>query len=87
MAAVASSNITMLGRAQLGNRVLVTLKTVGTGTTFTAKQAGLQRIDVAWTQSVDEAAGDIAISAYAGSSITFATLTAGDYNIFYLIGY
>jgi hypothetical protein len=87
MAAVSSANITKLGRAQLGNRVLVTLLTVGTGTTFTALQAGLQRIDVAWTQSVDEAAGDIAISDYSGSSITFATLTAGDYNIFYLIGY
>jgi hypothetical protein len=71
----------------LGNRVLVCLQTHGTGTTFTALQAGLSRIDTAWTQSVDEAAAPIAISDYSGSSITFGTLTAGDYNLFFLIGY
>lgn len=87
MAAVSSANITIVSRVTLGNRVLVCAKTYGTGTTFTAKQVGLSRIDTAWTQSVDEAAAPIAISDYSGTSITFATLTAGDYNLFFLIGY
>lgn len=87
MAAITSDNITIIKRLNLGNRILVVLQTEGTGTTFTAAQAGLSRIDAAWTQSVDEAAAPIAISDYSGTSITFATLTAADFNLFFLIGY
>jgi hypothetical protein len=78
---------TIVSRLTLGNRVLVVVSALGDGTTITAASVGLQRIDTCWTQPVDEAAAPIKISSTSGSSITFDTTTAGDTNLFFLIGY
>jgi len=79
--------LTVVKRLNLGNRWLVVVSALGDGTTITAQSVGLQRIDTSWTQPVDEAAAPILISAPSGTSITFATTTAGDTNLFFLIGY
>lgn len=88
MAAITSANISIVQRLTLGNRVLVVAKVKGVGTTFNASQVGLVRIDSCWTQSIDDAVTEpIKISDYSGTSITFAELTAGDYSLFFMIGY
>lgn len=82
--------ITRLNRCNIGDRILVVVSALsgaGGETSITAAEVGLQRIDSAWTQSVDEAAAPIAISDYSGTSITFGALTNGDTSLFFLIGY
>jgi len=82
--------LTKVARTTFGNRVFTcysALSTAGGETSITAKSVGLSRIDVAWTQSVDEATAELDISDWSGSSITFGALTNGDTTLFFFIGY
>lgn len=79
--------LTIVKRLNLGNRWLVVVSSLGDGTTISAAEVGLQRIDTVWTQPVDEAAAPILISDTSGTSITFATTTAGDTNLWFIVGY
>lgn len=81
----APTALTITGRHNLGDRWLVSCAITG-GTTVTATQLGLIRIDCAWFADVDDN-NSIDISAYAGSSITFTEITATKIQQLFVIGF
>jgi hypothetical protein len=84
-----ATEVTVKSRVTIGNRVLVTALVMGDGTmtTVAASLIGLSRIDVAWTQDVDDAA-DLGLSTYAGSTVVMdAAITDDQYQLLFCIGY
>ena len=84
-----ATEVTIIKRIALGDRVLVCLRLEGDGTmtTLHAPTIGLSRIDVAWTQDVTDAA-DLGLSTYAGTYIVLdAAITDSQYQLIFAIGY
>jgi hypothetical protein len=81
----APTAITKLGRHAWGDKVL-TVHSITGGTVVTAVQVGLSKIENAWFQDVDDA-NPLAVSVYAGSSITFEEITATKIQLLFCVGY
>jgi hypothetical protein len=81
----APTDVAIKGRHNLGDRWIVSAAITG-GTTVTAAQLGLVRIDAAWFQDVDDN-NSIDISVYAGASITFTEITAAKIQLLHVIGF
>lgn len=73
------------GRHAWGDKVL-TVHLITGGTTVTAVNVGLSRIENAWFQDVDDD-NPIQVSAYAGTSITFEEITATKTQLLFCVGY
>ena len=75
-------------RLVMGDRVMVVVEITGDGSTtsVTAASVGLQRIDAAFSHSIDDT-GNGYISDYSGSSITMTAVDNTKKRLFFFIGY